>query len=85
MATVDNNWPSIARKTDAGINPFVSYDDPAGTMRNIKHGLSFIAFTAFALETASSDVTEGLHLCTESMLYALEQEEKIAKANEVTA
>lgn len=85
MATADNNWPSTARTTAAGINPFVSYDNPAGTMRNIKHGLSFIAGVTFALETASGEVTEGLRLCAESMLYALNQEEKIAEAREVTA
>lgn len=85
MATVDNNWPSTARKTAAGINPFFGYDNPAETMRNIKHGLAFIAGTSFALETASGDVTEGLRICTECMLYALDQEEKIAEASEVTA
>lgn len=85
MATADNNWPSTARKTASEINPFVGDANPAETMRNIKHGLYFIAATASGLETASGMALDGLQLCAECMIHALQQEEKIAEAREVTA
>lgn len=85
MATTDNNWPSTARKTASEINPFVGYANPAETLRNIKHGLYFIAATAGSLENASDMALDGLQLCTECMIHALQQEEKMAEADEVSA
>lgn len=85
MATANDNRTNFRRIEAAALNPFIGYGDQAETMRNIKHGLYFIAATAGGLETASGMALDGLQLCTECMIYALQQEDRIAESGEVTA
>lgn len=85
MATANDNRTTFSRNDAAALNPFVGYGDQAETMRNIKHGLYFIAATTSGLETASDMALDGLQLCTECMIHALQQEEKMAEAGEVSA
>lgn len=85
MATANDNRTTFSRNEAAALNPFVGYGDQAETLRNIKHGLYFIAATASGLENASGPALDGLQLCAECMIHALQQEEKMAKPGEVVA